>query len=491
MTSLEDPDPHALREDDRGLAEVVENARKRAFDRQRRSEAQHLNAHQARRRAASLLKLSRSGDVLGGASFVDPLIEGMVRSAAGRTVLEALAARLVELSDVHGAFYCLYAGNFYAGGGAERAMIGYARAAAQRGLPSLAVFTDDGPRATLPDRSTRFDVLDLAEAAPGWGPAYRQALLQLVLQAFQPSLVHIVNSAAGWSLLESAPPRLLPATHVVASIFSLPISQAGVVGGFAAESLFHAMGRLDAVLSDNARFAAEAPGMLGLTNRRKMFHVVPNASRLEGLLQLEQSISLIKARRESLRSASKMRVVWAGRLDTEKRLDILIQVAEQLGDGCDFEIYGTEVLGGQPFISVLQSLPNVTLRGGFETPLEWDAPGLAHAFLFTSAWEGMPNVLLEAAYLGIPVVASDVGGVAELITPETGALISADAGAEGYSAALRWIRDNPDSAAGKAELLTRRTSQRHSAASMAEALFEVPSYRRLLDHVLMDKAARA
>jgi glycosyltransferase involved in cell wall biosynthesis len=40
-------------------------------------------------------------------------------------------------------------------------------------------------------------------------------------------------------------------------------------------------------------------------------------------------------------------------------------------------------------------------------------------FLLTSKFEGTPNVILEASLIGIPVVATDVGGVRETINPGT------------------------------------------------------------------------
>jgi glycosyltransferase involved in cell wall biosynthesis len=48
----------------------------------------------------------------------------------------------------------------------------------------------------------------------------------------------------------------------------------------------------------------------------------------------------------------------------------------------------------------------------------------ASAVVLSSAWEGMPNVVLESLAAGVPVVATDVGGVREVVADgETGFLV--------------------------------------------------------------------
>lgn len=49
----------------------------------------------------------------------------------------------------------------------------------------------------------------------------------------------------------------------------------------------------------------------------------------------------------------------------------------------------------------------------------------AHLLLNTSASEGVPVSIMEAFSVGIPTVATNVGGTGELVTPECGALIAA------------------------------------------------------------------
>lgn len=58
--------------------------------------------------------------------------------------------------------------------------------------------------------------------------------------------------------------------------------------------------------------------------------------------------------------------------------------------------------------------------------------------VLTSDSEGLSNVILEAMAAGVPVVAYDVGGNAELVNPERGALIAA-ADEDGFSDAVERI----------------------------------------------------
>jgi glycosyltransferase involved in cell wall biosynthesis len=179
-----------------------------------------------------------------------------------------------------------------------------------------------------------------------------------------------------------------------------------------------------------------------------------------------------------------MDILWASRLDIQKRPDILIGIAE----ACDaarlpftFHVYGTPVYGtshldADRFVSSLRGLPNVRYHGGFEglPSLPVDQYDL---FLYSSQWDGIPNVILEAISLGLPVIASKTGGISEVVIDgETGFIVDPFDDVEGYVRRLKGIfADRPvlGRIAGNAR---RLIGSRHSWSGYSSALRSVPGY---------------
>jgi glycosyltransferase involved in cell wall biosynthesis len=72
------------------------------------------------------------------------------------------------------------------------------------------------------------------------------------------------------------------------------------------------------------------------------------------------------------------------------------------------------------------------------------AMSMMDVFLLASSGEGLPNVVLEAQWVGTPVVATDVGGTAEALDPGvTGWAIRTDA-AEELAARVAWLHEHPE-----------------------------------------------
>ena len=168
--------------------------------------------------------------------------------------------------------------------------------------------------------------------------------------------------------------------------------------------------------------------------KREIDYVVSDHT--ANLAQLEYRIPAYLGRTQTLytysrsvdRPAShqdgKRRLVWASRLDSQKRPDLLRKIAvELLAENIETKIivYGSSVLD-QFDPEYFANCPNIVYKGDF-SGLESIAFTDRDAFLYTSLFDGLPNVLLEAAQMNVPIITVDVGGISELIHEKSGFLV--------------------------------------------------------------------
>lgn len=107
------------------------------------------------------------------------------------------------------------------------------------------------------------------------------------------------------------------------------------------------------------------------------------------------------------------RIVSCGRLDEQKRFDLLINAFDKLCD--DFPEYKLEIYGVgklqeklQQQIDSLGRQDRIQLMGrSSDVP---NAIKSASLFVLASDYEGLPNALMEAMVLHLPVISTDCGG---------------------------------------------------------------------------------
>lgn len=113
---------------------------------------------------------------------------------------------------------------------------------------------------------------------------------------------------------------------------------------------------------------------------------------------------------------------FVGRLEPQKGVQWLVETARQWLEktpGCDLLI-----VGEGPQRKLLESITQSINIGSRVHFAGWRADVLqilarCELLVLPSAWEGMPNVVMEAMSSGLPVVACDVEGVRELLGPAT------------------------------------------------------------------------
>jgi glycosyltransferase involved in cell wall biosynthesis len=148
-------------------------------------------------------------------------------------------------------------------------------------------------------------------------------------------------------------------------------------------------------------------------------------------------------------------ILWAGRICEQKQPHLLVEVLARVakafpsftallaGDGEDRAALEAQLARAKlPQVRLLGAVPNDSMRGLL---------ALADVFFLPSRWEGISLALYEAMAMEATPLASEVGGQAELVTPNCGVLVKPGPGeVEAYTAALLRMLREPKWRAGLA-----------------------------------------
>ena len=362
---------------------------------------------------------------------------------------------------------------FLGTGGAEMVAMNFARAAvlinpANKVLVVVADRGDVDERVAVPAGATMI-ILDQYVDAPSYDQK-RLLLLDLVA-SIRPKIFHNINSDVAWQLIIQQGKKLNALTSVCASIFALQFSPNSTKKiGYAAYYLKPGLPWVTRLLTDNRRFVEDARTGFEIGEGARKIACLYNPSRVAVDDWQVKAMNRIEASRA--RRSKRPAFLWAGRLDSEKRVDICIELVRRCPE-VDFFVYGQVVVEATV---VLPQADNLKLMGPFSSPSELVAERDYAGFVFTSRWEGMPNILLELGALGVPIIAPAVGGVPELIGDETGYLVQAQPSVDGYIRAITEIIAKPDEAARRAEKLVSLIAERHTWDAFVGSVRQLNGY---------------
>lgn len=158
--------------------------------------------------------------------------------------------------------------------------------------------------------------------------------------------------------------------------------------------------------------------------------------------------------------------LFVGRLSTEKGIATLAQAARLLPDAL------VDVIGDGPVRADLEGVPGVRLLGRQAPPQIFARMRAAQCLVLPSVWyENFPRVLVEAFACGLPVVASRLGAMAELVEEGVTGLLFTPGDARELADKLAWARAHPQRML-RMGVAARQTYERHytSAANFRQLL---------------------
>jgi glycosyltransferase involved in cell wall biosynthesis len=210
-------------------------------------------------------------------------------------------------------------------------------------------------------------------------------------------------------------------------------------GHRAARTLWTTIERVGTVLGDAIICVSEAERRTGegagVLRRSAVIAVIPNGVAIP-----------IAAR--TARDGDRLVVGTIARLCRQKGVDVLVDAVPRVVS----EVPGTRfvIVGDGPWA---RRLHEQSARLGVSDAIEFRTDLIGEAgtlldtfdvFVLPSRWEGMPLALLEACAAGLPCIASDVGGVTEILTDEVTGRVVRPGDPAALAAALVRVLSNRD-----------------------------------------------
>jgi glycosyltransferase involved in cell wall biosynthesis len=262
--------------------------------------------------------------------------------------------------------------------------------------------------------------------------------LKLIQSVGKTANLHIRDSAFGQRFL-AAYGRALESNKRIFYCFSQATRSDGVsqfIDPWRFRFIVDNLETIDLVISDNLALAQFDRQRIGITPER--WRILPPLYEPA----IDRGEALARVRRPS------NRILWASRIASEKRPSLIVAVAKKLIErqvDLLIEVRGECIAGFDP--TEFEKYSCVAYLGAYDRFS--DCANDYVAFMYTTSQDGVPNVLLEAAAAGIPIIAPDVGGISEFVESDvTGVLLpdlfNEESMADAYVEALVSLRNDPD-----------------------------------------------
>ena len=181
-----------------------------------------------------------------------------------------------------------------------------------------------------------------------------------------------------------------------------------------------------------------------------------------------------KTRAPRLDNDGRFVVGFIGRLSEEKGPDLFLEIASLLGRraGMEFIVYG----GGPMEAALRRRASEPDLNGrvhllGFVSGREGHL--CCDVVVVCSRLDGRPNVVMESLAMGIPVIASRVGGIPAMMPEGDGGCLVEAGDVTGFAAAIARLADNPQLYCRLSEAGRRRALTHFSLADGARRFADV------------------
>jgi glycosyltransferase involved in cell wall biosynthesis len=376
------------------------------------------------------------------------IVKKILSFPVAKSVAEKVqSAAMKDLPD--GIDYLLVMPTFIRGG-AEKVALNYARAVHEL-RPEMSiglVITDENTDLWIEKMPGYVTLIDaVRDKGAGLTNKYRREILDAIIRKMKPTVIHVINSGPGYYwVADNAEWLKRNKSAAYASLFNSDYSKSGKKRSFYHKHVPAAAEALRRIFTDNAAVIDEAIEYTGLP--RELFGVH------------YQPVNLEMKRAHGPSGKRPIQILWASRVTWQKRPDLLLLICNML-DAKKYKLTVRGAMSDGYGSNMFDELDGVNYGGGFSSVAELETEKY-DLFLYTSQADGMPNMLLEMMSEGLPIIASDVGGVKELINDRTGLLVTPFDDASKYIEAIDAASDMGKQLVMRVEAGQKLIAERHS-----------------------------
>ena len=302
-------------------------------------------------------------------------------------------------------------------------------------------------------------LIDFGNIAKDLQLAEQQAVFTRLIEQLKCRRLHLINSEFGYQWVMRHLDLVKDNYDLDVSIFGkAPIKEAGgeLYFDYAdpyAVSIYPAIHK---IYTDNSSTVERCVAANGFSRSKFVVEYQPSGTKML------PPIAPAKGRRP-------YRVLWASRVATPKNPELLKAIAKEL-DPSEYQIDMYGVMSSDYHKNEFTSIPTIKYHGGYDGIEALDTSSY-DVFLYTSLMDGLPNILLEIAARGLPIIASDAGGIGDFIKDgHTGVLIQDYQNPDAYIEALAYARSHPAEMQEFTKNAQALITKRHSKSAYEQAV---------------------
>ena len=417
------------------------------------------------------LRTGTLGKMWARAAEVDPLVGGAWPESSrpallplvGITAVKQMAAlRLsqLEAGSRRARVLLVVRSSRWGGGRRMEGHIAHALARAVAPEEIVVIYSDESgasPSSRFPEGVRQVDfAAHTADLVAEW----REHTLVMLLRTFQAESIVNINSGMLHRAMRAYGNALAVTERLFPIFFCNEQSQIGNWYGWPSSQFYRVFDRVTNVVTDSEYLARWFDDVYQLDARSREKIRVLNTP-------VDPTLPVVRPDSSS-RLSDRPTVFWAGRWDRQKKIDLVLEIARHMPD-VEFRMWGESVLQ-RP---TLERRPdNVKVEGKYEAFTDLNL-GEADVWLYTSAWDGVPTLLLEVAMTGVPIVGSLVGGTGEVLSEDDAWPIAEIDDAVAYVKAIREVLANRTAARDRALALRNRLLRERSEDSFAKQVTDL------------------